>query len=222
VVAPLGLRPPPAVWPSALSLIIWLAASQHLPDWAAPGWLVEPDGEEGLELDCAIARLTPAASNAAELSALSLPSFMMISSAPCALATSPTKFNGRAERSFRRNPAARKYDLESPQYRHACAAVAPPSSRGKSRELYRVHDRAANVRCWRRPPEILAEGRKPSAGGDRPELAAPSAAATDFRGLPSRWSYQLPACVCLALQHRQRKALIVQAMSQCAVPQIAS
>jgi hypothetical protein len=37
---------------------------------------MEPDGDGGL--DCAIARLTPAASNAAELSALSLPSFMMI------------------------------------------------------------------------------------------------------------------------------------------------
>ena len=74
-----------------------------------------------LGLDCAIARLTPAASNAAELSALSLPNFMMISSAPWTLATSPTHLNGCEKRSFLRNFAAREYN---PFWR----VVIPPRS----------------------------------------------------------------------------------------------
>jgi hypothetical protein len=59
-------------------MMLLLALSQHLP------WFAAAAGELlvlGAVVDWAIATLTPAASNAADVSILSLPSFMMISSA---------------------------------------------------------------------------------------------------------------------------------------------
>src|ERR1044071_6550369 len=85
VVARAGFCAPLAVRPAGLFLIILVTSSQHLPDRATPGGFMDPDGEDGLDgevaLDCAIARLTPAASSAAELNAPSLPSFMILPSA---------------------------------------------------------------------------------------------------------------------------------------------